>query len=72
MIISNKQIMQLMQCVQTMACRYAAEGKEHEASKLISYLKEISDQQSEQLLAHTETEDGKLICPEFGEDEWAM
>ncbi len=49
MIISEKQIMQLMQAIQTMAFRYALEGKEEEASGLFKYLKVISDQQSAEL-----------------------
>jgi hypothetical protein len=38
MIISEKQIMLLMQAVQTMAFRYAAEGKHEEANNLIAFL----------------------------------
>lgn len=49
MIISEKQIMQLLQTVQTMAFRYAAEGKEEEATRIVGWLNEIADQQSEEL-----------------------
>ncbi len=49
MIISEKQIMQLMQAVQTMAIRYSVEGLEEESKKLIQYVKKITDQQSEEL-----------------------
>lgn len=49
MIISEKQIFQLMQAVQTISFRYAAEGKHEEAKALITFLKIISDQQCEKL-----------------------
>lgn len=49
MIISEKQIMQLLQSIQTLAFRYAEEGKQEESARMLSWLKEIADQQSEEL-----------------------
>ncbi len=49
MIISEKQIMQLMQALQTMAFRHVLDGKEEESKQILVWLKQISDQQSSEL-----------------------